>query len=100
MTEKQFMEAVLDAARTFGWMAYHTFDSRRSTGGFPDLVMVKPPRVLFVECKAAKGCVTADQEEWLAALAGCEWPETYLWRPDDMSSILALLSEGNAKVAV
>ena len=38
--EKDFMDKLLGAAVPAGWMVYHTYDSRRSTAGFPDLVLV------------------------------------------------------------
>ena len=41
MTEKKFQAAVLQIANMYGWLAYHTHDSRRSAPGFPDLVLVR-----------------------------------------------------------
>ena len=55
VSEKAFMDTILQAADLYGWWTYHTHDSRRSTAGFPDLVLVKPPRVagapVHFECK-------------------------------------------------
>ena len=81
MTEKQLQQAVLGLARLNGWLAYHTFDSRRSQPGFPDLVMVRPPRLLCVELKSEKGKPTPDQEAWLEALGQVRKVEASLWRP-------------------
>ena len=36
-TEKGFQAAVVELARLRGWLVYHTYDSRRSAKGFPDL---------------------------------------------------------------
>ena len=41
MTEAQFQEAVVQLARLTGWLVYHTFDSRRSQAGYPDLTLLK-----------------------------------------------------------
>ena len=99
VTEKQFMEAVLDAARSFAWMAYHTFDSRRSTAGFPDLILCKPPNpVLCVELKTEKGSVTIDQQRWLSALSECIDIQSRVWRPSDLPEIVRVLSDGRASV--
>lgn len=71
-TEKAFMEGVIDLARLKGYRVYHTFDSRRSASGFPDLVMVrtKPmPHLIFAELKTDAGDLTPEQEAWLDALA-------------------------------
>lgn len=71
--EEQLQQHVLDTARLLGWLAYHTHDSRHSAEGFPDVVLVRPPRLAFVEVKAwpegtKKGDPTSAQEEWLHAL--------------------------------
>lgn len=50
-TEKAFTEEVRKVARTLGWLEMHPFDSRRTTAGFPDLTMVRKPRVVFAELK-------------------------------------------------
>ncbi len=48
--------------------------------GFPDLVAVKPPRLLFIECKSDKGKASPEQMEWLLKLSGCP-VEVYCWHP-------------------
>ena len=58
MTEAEHLEQVKAVALTCGWRLYHTFDSRRSAAGFPDLVLVRPPRVIFAELKSEKGRLT------------------------------------------
>ena len=91
-TEKDFMRAIHLLAELCGWLIYHTHDSRRSPAGFPDLVLVKPPRVLFIETKSEKGRVTPEQQTWLTALEACdEPPQTYLARPSDWESIAAVI---------
>lgn len=74
LTERQFQQQVVDLARAFGWLAYHTFDSRRSAPGFPDLVLAHPlrGRVIFAELKREKGHVTQQQRGWIDALAHVE----------------------------
>lgn len=79
---------VRTCARQHGWLCYHTRDSRGSDKGFPDLVLVKPGRLLFVELKSAKGKITQEQSVWLALL-GKSVPgvEVYTWRPGDWEEI-------------
>ena len=69
--EKDFMEDLVKKAGFAGWMVYHTYDSRRSTAGFPDLVLVKPPVVIFAELKTEKGTPSTAQDEWLEKLGLC-----------------------------
>jgi len=72
VTEKAFMATILQAAELYGWWTYHTHDSRRSTAGFPDLVLIKPPHVLFLEVKRENGRLTVAQADVLAMLWGCD----------------------------
>ena len=84
MSEDELLAAVLELARWLGWRTYHTHDSRRSNPGFPDLVIVRDDRLLFVELKSTKGRLTAEQTEWLKALGYVASVAT--WRPADWTS--------------
>jgi hypothetical protein len=95
-TERQFERAVVELAELQGWLVYHTYDSRRSNPGFPDLVMVRNGALLFVELKSEKGRTSSAQEQWISALdevAG--WPtdavEVYIWRPSMWGEIEEIL---------
>ena len=81
MTEKELSQNVVDAARSFGWMVYRTWRSIHSEAGYPDLTMVKPPRVLFAELKRQGQRATMAQIEWLESLGACPQVETYTWYP-------------------
>lgn len=87
MSEDALQTQVLAIANVFGWLAYHTHDSRRSQKGFPDLVLVntRQRRILFRELKSAKGKTTAEQKIWLAALASVGL-DAGVWRPADLVS--------------
>lgn len=86
--EKKLQEQVIILARALGWeLIYHTYDSRRSEPGFPDLVLVHPARgrILFRELKSSRGTVSADQRRWIAGLAACG-SDIAVWRPSDFHS--------------
>lgn len=89
-SEKSWQSDVLKVARLQGWKHYHTHDSRRSNPGFPDLILVRPPRVIAAELKAVDGTVSPDQEEWLTLLS-MSGVETYVWRPADMAEVAVIL---------
>lgn len=89
LTEAQWQELVVDFARLHGWRHYHTHDSRRSAAGFPDLVLVRGPELLFVELKSEKGRITPQQRQWLEALDAVT--ETHVWRPSDEKEAFARL---------
>ena len=93
MTEKAFQSDVMRVAKMLGWLCYHTYDSRRSASGFPDLVLVRE-RVLFRELKVGKNKLSPTQELWRDSImdAGGDWAE---WRETDMDDIVADLSRRN-----
>lgn len=104
MTEDEFTTSVRQTAEAYGYLAYHTHDSRRSTSGFPDLVMIRvrqlAVRVVIAELKLhpetqKRGRPTDDQERWLEAwravgeaMAGgpAALLRVYVWRPPDYFS--------------
>jgi hypothetical protein len=90
VNEAQFQRQVLQIAAMYGWRVYHTHDSRRSNPGWPDLVLCKPPRVLFVELKSETGRLRLEQAQWLSDLAACGM-ETDVWRPQRLSEIAGSL---------
>lgn len=90
-SERELLETIRELAAAFGWRYYHTHDSRRSPAGFPDVVLVRPPRLIFAELKAAGGRATTEQTAWLADLAGCAAAEVYVWRPSMLDYITACL---------
>jgi hypothetical protein len=63
-------------------MVYHTHDSRRSEPGFPDLVLVRHERLLFVELKSGKGKLTPAQAQWFGRLSQAG-ASVRVWRPSD-----------------
>lgn len=89
-SEEDFQRRVKRLAERRGWLCYHTHDSRRSQAGFPDLVTVRGPRVVYAELKSATGRLRKEQAVWLAALlrAGAE---AYVWRPSDWAEVEEVL---------
>lgn len=92
--EKDWQRTVRELAQQLGYRrAYHTFDSRRSDTGFPDLVLVSRQRrrVVYLELKREKGKVTDAQASWIRDLhaAGAE---VYLARPRHLEALATVLS--------
>ena len=68
-SEAKFQAQIVELAERLGWRTYHTYDSRRSARGFPDLVLVRGPTALFLEVKKEKAKPPSpEQEAWIAAL--------------------------------
>lgn len=89
--EKHFLQAVRELAELCGWLCYHTWNSVHSPAGFPDLVLVRPPRLLFAELKTGRRKPTPAQQEWLRQLGDCPQVEVYLWTPDCWTEIERVL---------
>lgn len=122
--EAAFQQQILQLAAYYGWRAYHTHDSRRSQAGFPDLVLVRGPELIFAELKTEKGRASGAQQDWIRALmevssgvlgarkivtqaaqsAAYEITETlpavdvYLWRPSDFDAINTRLARAQHRV--
>lgn len=92
LREKDFQQMVLNVAWPSGWETYHTYDSRRSDPGFPDLCLVRGERLLFAELKTIKGRLRDAQKHWLALLTKVPCVEVYLWRPTDWDAIVDILN--------
>lgn len=91
-SERDFQRAVVDLATASRWtLCYHTLNSRGSASGFPDLVLVRVPELIFAELKTDKGRVSDAQHEWLRSLEACG-VETYVWRPSDWATVEARLT--------
>lgn len=85
--EQEWQETVIAGAQLLGWRCYHTFDSRHSVPGYPDLTLFHPVHgVLFVELKAPNGRLTEAQRDWGRTIteAGYCWMVAY---PDDWDEL-------------
>ena len=92
ISEKAFMAAVVRLARQQQYMVYHTWSSKRSPEGFPDLICARTGSpLLAIECKTDTGEVTSPQHAWLAILARCTGVVAEIWRPKDLESICRTL---------
>jgi hypothetical protein len=81
MSEDELMEKIRVMCYDLRLLVFHAYDSRRSWGpGFPDLVIVGPGGILFVEVKNAVNSLRVDQRRWGSAIfrAGGLWA---IWRP-------------------
>lgn len=82
MREAELQALVVELAETRGVFGYHTYDSRRSVAGFPDLVLIGARGVLYRELKTATGRVSPEQTYVLEALRAAG-EDADVWRPAD-----------------
>jgi hypothetical protein len=89
-SERTLLEQVRQLARMLGWMTYHPHLSKWSERGWPDVVVCRPPRVLFLELKSETGRVTAEQTQWIDALRACGL-DARVVRPSGLDEIAEIL---------
>jgi len=106
LTEAQFQRQVVELAKLCGWSVAHFRPARTEKGwrtpvtadgaGFPDLVLARPPELVFAELKSERGKPSPAQVRWLEALcevaAENEWVRCYVWRPSDFEDVRAVLA--------
>jgi len=99
-------------AIVLGWHVLHIRAGRQRPGrggwsvpiqgdlgkGWPDLVLVRPPRILAVELKRHPNKPTEDQLRILELLSACG-VETFVWYPEDLELAGAVLSSKRPVVA-
>ena len=91
MSEAQFQKIVEGYAKVMGWLYYHTYDSRRSVAGYPDLVMLRGERQVVAELKRQKGKKPSEkQQNWLDRYKAVG-AEVYVWRPAHIPEIEEIL---------
>lgn len=90
MSEAEWQQQVIDLATMYGWLVYHTHDSRRSMAGFPDLSMVNIT-FMMAELKTERGRVSEAQQLWISKLQSAG-VEINLWRPSDVDDVIDRLS--------
>ncbi len=85
MTERSLQASITELCQLLGVAWYHTYDSRRSKRGWPDLVLCGPRGFLTRELKTESGQLTDDQASWgrMLAVVGISWD---VWRPADLRS--------------
>ena len=92
VSEQAFMAAIVRLAKQQQYLVYHTYTSKRSPEGFPDLICARAGSpLLAIELKTDTGQVTPAQDAWLAALGQCTGVVSEIWRPARLQEIVERL---------
>lgn len=104
-TEQAFQAQVVAYARLMGWTVWHDVATNapracrqckaplnlpRNDAGFPDLVLVRRPRVVWAELKSERGKLTDDQADWIRTLRACG-QDVHVWKPSDWRDVEEVL---------
>lgn len=99
-TEAEWQRFVTDYAESLGWDWMHVgrvgkYQANGAKGtlgeGWPDLVLVKDDRILFVELKAETGKLTDKQKHVLLILDTVSGTACHVWRPSDFALMAEVL---------
>ncbi len=92
MKEKEWQAQVVELAQRFGYdFIYHTWNSRHSPAGFPDLIILKDGRMVVAELKREGENLSAEQYFWLLEFAHIPHAVVYVWWPRDWDEVTELL---------
>lgn len=102
LSESAFQKQVIDLAHQFGWTVAHFRAALSQKGrwltplqgdakGFPDLVLLKPPSLIFAELKAERGVLSDEQAAWISRLAQVPGVKAVIWKPRDWDDIVTEL---------
>lgn len=86
ISERAWQTQLVQLAHLHGWRTFHVLNPKGMTAGWPDLVLLRPPELVFAELKREHGRVTAAQTEVLAMLEACG-QEVHVWRPSDFDAV-------------
>ena len=100
ISERMFQQQIVDLARLNSWRVYHTWNSKHSPSGWPDLALARlcpsqrgtTTELIFFECKTERGRLTEAQRDWLFVLGAVPGVVARVVRPSDWPEIVALLS--------
>lgn len=90
ISERELTRSIRELANVLGWHRYHTWLAKHSPAGFPDEVLVRPPRIVFAELKTETGKIAPAQADWLDLLHACGL-EVCVWRPSMLDDVARFL---------
>ena len=95
ITEKQFREEIRDLSKLFGWKFWFCWTSIHSPRGMTDLILLRPPRLIFAELKTDKRSskLSPAQAQWLWMLRKVPGIEVRIWRPRMLERIAEILRQ-------
>lgn len=107
-SERQLMDALIETAQRLHYQVAHIpdrlyglaakegrYDAMAGATGLPDLLICGYGALLVVECKAANGKTSPEQEAWLEELSSVVGDKVHVFvaRPDDQDRIQALMTK-------
>jgi hypothetical protein len=87
ISERRLAEQIVEHAQLMGWRVFPNLEQPALVGRLPrSLVLVRRPRVLWLEVTAERRRLTADQRAWINDLADCG-QEVHVVRPSQWREV-------------
>jgi hypothetical protein len=84
MLESELQRQVIAQAQELNLRVFHSTDARRDVGpGYPDLTIVGPGGIAFIELKTETGAMSRQQFDWRQSLIDAR-AEYRLYRPQQL----------------
>ena len=90
ISEGDLQQQIEQLLQFYCWRYYHTWNSRRSVEGFPDLIALRRHRKLVAELKKEGEEPTREQQNWLDEFEEVGF-EVYIWHPADVEQAAKVL---------
>lgn len=110
VSERDWQNTLVQALETFGYVVEHTYPLMTKHGvyrtgstlkGKPDLIAIRPPRLLAIECKNDRYKPTREQIAVLSLYAQVPCARAWVLRPrDDWDTIVSWLRRPKAAPTV
>ena len=103
LSEKKWQKQVEEALDVYGWWWFHVpanvvvcqycrrKNYRGIKKGFPDILAIKPPRLLWIELKRERGWLEPEQRQVHEMLRACGQTVLHV-RPRDREELLGLIA--------
>jgi hypothetical protein len=106
-SEAAWQKQVVAGAEALGWHVFHDSATnaprkckscgawssvKRNVRGFPDLLLLRGPRLIVAELKDEYGTVSDEQQAWLDWFRAIPGVEVFTWRPRDSDSVTRTLA--------
>jgi hypothetical protein len=102
-TGSKLQEQIIDYAHIYGWTVAHFRPAMTKYGyrtpvsadgkGWPDLFLIKPPRIVVFECKSQYEKTSPEQDKWLELFKACIGDDCRVVKFSDWDEITKILTQ-------
>ena len=91
---RRLMWHVVDICEKQGFLWHHLYDLYKGFTGCPDLMMAKPPRLIFIKFKVQGRELGNEEHLWMQTMERCHGVEAYVFYSNDLHKAMSVIREG------